>query len=246
MKIAAIPENEAQRLEALIKYEILDTLPEAAFDNVTRLASKVCKTPIALISLIDKDRQWFKSKVGLEVSETHRDIAFCAHAVADPGHLLIVEDTLKDNRFSNNPLVVNQPNLRFYAGCPLLTSTGEALGTLCVLDQKPKSLSEDQQEILRVLADQVMAQLETRHALRLSLQKNRQLEKSQERCEKVVHRLKAPLEAIETNAKWLDQNLPEHLAGKVRQQLNSLLSGIAGVLQLLNGLLVSHRAAPKP
>jgi GAF domain-containing protein len=137
--IPAKPANEQQRLATLRGYEILDTEPEAAFDDLTSLASYVCQTPVALISLIDADRQWFKSKVGVSVAETSRDVAFCASAILQPD-VFIVSDATQDERFAENPLVVSEPKIRFYAGATL-TTNGQALGTLCVLDRVPRELS---------------------------------------------------------------------------------------------------------
>lgn len=162
---APIPENEEQRLEELYSYDILDTMPEEMFDDITALASYICQTPVALMSLVDRDRQWFKSSVGLDVPETHRDLAFCAHAVWDPSETLVVEDAAHDNRFSNNPLVRSDPPIRFYAGAPLMTSSGNAMGTLCVIDRVPRELVQDQLDSLEALSRMVMAQLEMRKAL---------------------------------------------------------------------------------
>lgn len=160
----SLPSNETDRLSALQRYDILDTSPEQAFDDLARLAAQICQTPIALISLVDADRQWFKSKVGLTVSETSRDVAFCAHAILERD-LLIVPDTCQDDRFANNPLVTGNPKIRFYAGAPLLTSDGFALGTLCAIDRVPRELSPQQQEALEILAHQVVMQLELRRNL---------------------------------------------------------------------------------
>lgn len=163
----AIPQpikNDAARVEALYKYAILDTEPEQAFDDLVFLASFICKTPIALISLIDEDRQWFKSKVGLSISETSRDIAFCATAIQQPD-VFVVPDTLNDERFRNNPLVVSEPNVRFYAGAPLIDEDGHALGTICVLDRVPRKFLPDQQAALKALSRLVLAQLEFRRNL---------------------------------------------------------------------------------
>ena len=156
--------NEAARVEALHKYAILDTEPEQAFDDLVLLASFVCKTPMAMISLIDEDRQWFKSKVGISVSETPREIAFCATAIQQPD-VFVVPDTLKDERYRNNPLVVSEPNVRFYAGAPLIDEDGNALGTICVVDRVPREFVPDQQAALKALSRLVLAQLEFRRNL---------------------------------------------------------------------------------
>lgn len=161
-----MPVNEAARVAALQKYAILDTDPEQGFDDLALLASYICRTPIALISLIDENRQWFKSKVGLSVSETSREIAFCSRAILHPD-VFIVPDTLQDERFRNNPLVVSEPGIRFYAGAPLITDEGYALGTLCVIDRTPREISPDQKEALKALSRLVLTQLEFRRNLML-------------------------------------------------------------------------------
>jgi GAF domain-containing protein len=163
---APMPTTDAARVAALEKYAILDTEPEQAFDDLTLLASHVCKTPIALISLVDEDRQWFKSKVGLSVSETPREIAFCSTAIQQ-SDVMIVPDTLLDDRFRNNPLVVSDPRIRFYAGAPLINEEGYALGTLCVVDRAPRELVPEQKEALQALSRLVLAQLEFRRNLAL-------------------------------------------------------------------------------
>lgn len=156
--------KELARLHMLDNYQVLDTAAEKTFDDLTRLASVICETPIGLISLVDDHRQWFKARVGVDIPETSRDIAFCAHALTSTD-LLIVEDALEDERFRENPLVTGELGVRFYAGAPLTVESGHTLGTLCVLDTAPKMLSTTQRDALEVLRDAVVAQLELRRSL---------------------------------------------------------------------------------
>lgn len=160
-KFAPVPKNEAQRIKVLWQYEILDTVPEEVFDDLTELAARICEAPIAMITLVDESRQWFKSKVGVTVNETSRDVSFCSHAI-EQSDLFIVPDATLDKRFATNPLVTSDPKIRFYAGAPLITPDGHALGTLCVIDKVPRELRPDQKQALRVLARHVMTQLELR------------------------------------------------------------------------------------
>jgi PAS domain S-box-containing protein len=161
MQKPEIPVNESDRLVALDRYQILDTLPEQEYDDLTQLAADICGTPIALISLVDRDRQWFKSRVGLEATETPRDISFCGHAVA-ANEILNIPDATQDPRFADNPLVVNDPNIRFYAGIPLKTPDNFTLGTLCVIDRQPRDLTALQIQQLEALSRLVISQLELR------------------------------------------------------------------------------------
>ena len=162
--VIAKPANEGGRVASLEKYAILDTDPEQSFDDLTLLASFICKTPIALISLVDEDRQWFKSRVGMDAKETSRDIAFCSTAILQ-SDVFVVPDALKDDRFRDSPLVVSDPHIRFYAGAPLINEDGYALGTLCVVDRAPRELAPDQKEALKALSRLVLAQLEFRRNL---------------------------------------------------------------------------------
>jgi GAF domain-containing protein len=191
-----IQNNDAERVAALQKYDILDSEPEKAFDDLALLASYICKTPIAWISLIDEDRQWFKSKIGVSISETPRDIAFCNVAIQQPD-VFVVPDTLQDERFRNNPLVVSDPRIRFYAGAPLVSEEGYALGTLCVVDRTPREFTTEQEEALKALSRLVLAQMEFRRNLVLlkealtdrtkeEHERERELKKLQEQLVKVL------------------------------------------------------------
>jgi diguanylate cyclase (GGDEF)-like protein len=158
-----IPANEAQRLRAVRSYEILDTLPEVDFDTLTRVAAHALDTPAAVIGLMDADRLWFKSQLGLGVQQLDRKIAFCAHAIMRPDELFIVEDLKKDARFQNNPLVTNAPHLRFYAGAPLIDQTGFALGTIAVVDTEPRTFNDIQRQLLHDLSTLVISAMDNRH-----------------------------------------------------------------------------------
>jgi anti-sigma regulatory factor (Ser/Thr protein kinase) len=195
---------EQDRLAALRKYKILDTAPEEGFDDLTLIASEICETPIALITLIDSDRQWFKSRIGLHVDETHRDLAFCAFAILEKD-LFVVEDATKDPRFSTNPLVLSDPKIRFYAGAQLYSSDNKLpLGTLCVIDRKPRQLSEKQRSALVALTRQVQAQLE----LRRNLQELHQALEMRNEAERVQHQLMLELQRSFDNTKRLADLLP--------------------------------------
>ena len=173
------PENESERLNTLRGYGILDTHPEDRFDDLTRLAAIICGTPSSVISLVDEDRQWFKSKIGFDACQTPREDAICAHAIMTPD-VFVVRDTTKDPRFANNPMVLGEPHLRFYAGAPLEAPNGHRLGALCVLDRVPRQLSPDQLESLRILSRQVMSQVvlgKNLQELRIALQKTEDLER---------------------------------------------------------------------
>lgn len=182
---------EAQRLEALRRYDILDTPPEREFDDITCLAAQICAAPIVLVSLVDASRQWFKSRVGMEACQTGRDISFCAHALYQDG-LFIIPDALQDARFAGNSLVTGDPFVRFYAGAPLLTEDGLALGTLCVLDTVPRALSEPQKEALLALSRMVVSLLE----LRLKTIEQARMMAEREEAQRVARDGKARKEAM--------------------------------------------------
>ena len=161
MKSSSTSINEIERINELNHYKIIDTLPEDLFDDITQLASQICCTPIAVITLVDVNRQWFKSKTGLDITETPRDVSFCGHAILGNG-LFEIPNAIKDPRFFDNPLVVGEPNIRFYAGLPLVTKLGFKLGTLCVIDPKPNKLKPEQHASLVILGRQVVLLIENR------------------------------------------------------------------------------------
>ncbi|MES2408144.1 MAG: PAS domain S-box protein [Pseudomonadota bacterium] len=186
MKSAPIKNNEAARLAALRQYDILDTPTEAEFDDFTRLASQICGTPIALISLVDDKRQWFKSRHGIDVPETPRDISFCGHAIHEQ-EIFEIPNALEDERFRDNPLVTSDPNIRFYAGAPLRTSDGHGIGTLCVIDSVPHKLTEAQRDALTILSRLVIRRLELRDAINRESRLNEELNRLTTRLEIATH-----------------------------------------------------------
>lgn len=195
MQAPAVPENEHARLDTLRALNILDTAPEERFDRLTRLAKRLFGVPIALVSLVDADRQWFKSCVGLAVRETSRDISFCGHAILGDD-IFMIADARSDERFSDNPLVTDDPNIRFYAGCPLRASNNSVVGTLCLIDDKPRDLSDEDRELLRDLArmaEQELAavQLATLDEL-TALSNRRGFEALAQHALKVCHRMGRP------------------------------------------------------
>lgn len=227
---APIPANEAQRLKALQSYGILDSDAEQAFDDLARLAALCCEVPMALISLVDRDRQWFKSHLGLDASSTPRNISFCSHAIMEPDQVMEVPDAREDERFAANPLVVGDPGIVFYAGAPLLAPTGEAIGTLCIVDRQVRRLTETQRLLLKGLAAQAMTQLEMRRSLMT-------LEAAMDSQSRYVNQLEQAQQALEQesstdvltglgNRRAFDEHLESELAK------GSLNGGVVGLMIL--------------
>lgn len=216
--------TEEDRLAALRRYRILDTPRESDFDDLVKLAAEICQTPISLVSLVDLNRQWFKGSYGLDIIETPRRLSFCSHAIKEPESTMVVPDATKDPRFFDNELVTGGPGIRFYAGVPLVTPEGHALGTLCVIDRKPRELSEKQKEALQVLSRQVLTQLELRRRVAELSHVTEQLRETNVELEgffhAISHDLRAPLRAVIGFGEML-----------IRQHANQLDSSGAGLLR---------------
>jgi len=206
-----VPANEAERLRTLRSYRILDTKPEERFDELTRLAALICGVPISLISLIDTDRQWFKSRFGLDVEETPRAQAFCTHAIMQPD-MFVVPDATKDERFAHNPLVTGDLHIRFYAGAPLAARDGHLLGTLCVIDHEPHTLTQAQKEALKIVGRLVIANFE----LRRDLQELRDALAARDAAEGSLGQSSAGLEEIISRLQGVASDLLAVREGKTR------------------------------
>jgi len=228
---ARIPENENVRLSALHEIGLLDSPQEAEFDEIVKFASMLCNTPISLISLVDSDRQWFKARIGLDVDETNRDVSFCSHAILQD-QLFEVRDTILDNRFADNPLVVDDPSIRFYAGMPLVTSGGDRLGTLCVIDRTPGELSEKQRFGLKVLANNVIKIAE----LRIKNKELYYLTETQKRIISILaHDVRNPLASIKNilelkQSQILDAEDAAEMIKMVTGQLNNTIEMVENVV----------------
>lgn len=240
-----LPANEPQRIDSLNSYDILDTLPEKDYDEITQLASQICNTPISLISLIDPKRQWFKSHHGLGATETPRELAFCAHAILEPEQVFVVNDAYKDARFSDNPLVVGDPNVVFYTGVPLVNPDGLALGTLCTIDHKPRELSQSQISSLKILAHTVVNLMELRKS-NIALKKTKsELESRNSELENfayiISHDIKSPLINIISFTELLKNDYYESFDENGIKYLDYLHQSSEKLNAMVDGLLSYYR-----
>lgn len=242
MKSAALHPQEEERLATLEAYQILDTALEPLFDDLTLLASHIFKTPIALISLIDKDRQWFKSKVGLDASETHRDLAFCAHAILE-NDVFIVKNALEDERFWDNPLAVEAPNVIFYAGAPLIAPDGLPMGTLCVIDHKARlDVHPEHIEALQALSRQVVSQMELRLKLQELAQKNKALEAAIHSKSNFIQTVSHEFHQNISNVTDLSHLLENAQLNPEQQAFNELIKTTSQSLSSLSQAVIDHSA----
>ncbi len=239
-------ENENERLLELESYSILDTLPEKEYDEITFLASQICGTPISLISLIDDKRQWFKSNYGLEVRETARELAFCAHAINDQENIFIVPDSRIDERFSDNPLVTNNPFVVFYAGIPLVSPKGHALGTLCVIDNEPRHLDASQINALKILANQLMRLLELRLSI-MDLQKSeehlKRLNATKDKLFSIIgHDLREPIGTLKPLLDFLLKSSDLSDTENVKKVLRMIQKSSTSAYNLMENILAWARS----
>ncbi|MEO7960852.1 MAG: GAF domain-containing sensor histidine kinase [Ginsengibacter sp.] len=241
------PINEASRLEALNAYNILDTLTEKDYDDITLLAATICKTPVSLITFIDKDRQWFKSHHGVSVSETSLEYSFCVHALNSPKEPLVVEDSRQHRRFANNPMVTGDPYVIFYTGMPLVTPEGYALGTICVIDHEPRKLSEDQLTALRTLSNQVITLLEMRKSNMALTKISGELEIRNKELEQfasvVSHDIKSPLSGVVMANQILNEQFSEALGREGSEVLQVSIRSTEKIKALVDGILSYYQGS---
>ena len=268
------PQVEEKRLKELRSYDILDSLNEKDYEDITTLASVICDVPIVLISLVDKDRQWFKSHYGLDADETHRQHSFCSHAITNPGQAFIIPDSRLDDRFKNNPLVTGNPNVIFYAGIPLVSNSGYGLGTFCIIDNKPRELTEAQLNALNILAGQVMNMFELRKTNNTLNLKSELLERKTKNLDNIIaqriaevegqrielekankelqafnyissHDLQEPLRKIQTFASLINDREYNNLSEAGREYFLKIGKASSRMSHLLKDLLAYSRTTEK-
>lgn len=247
---APTPLNEVERLSSLYEYDLLDTMPVAELDNITQIASEICRAPMALIGLIDKNRQFYKSKVGIDGTEAAREYTFCGHALMSPDQMMVVPDSSKDERFFDNPHVVGDPHVGFYAGVPLVNEAGYALGTLCVIDTRPKDITDEQKDTLQALARQVVASFEL-HKKNIELnKKKRELEILNEELDRfayvAAHDLKSPCNNMRMLTGLLKDNYAEELDEEGNWVVQSIESSASLMAGLVDGILQHTKAINTP
>jgi len=246
MSLIPLPKNEVDRLAALNSYNILDTAEDEDFDELTILASAICQTPIALISLVDDKRQWFKSHTGLAAKETPKEISFCAHAIVEAEEIMVVNDATRDERFADNPLVTGDTKVIFYAGVPLVNEDGFALGSLCVIDHQHKELTTVQTDGLKIIAKQVINKLELRRKA-LTLEKlNRQLLNSNTFIEKfaamAAHDIKNPLSSMLLSSQSLQMRLKKMDDAGCEKLIDLNISSTKRLMTLLDEMLAYSKS----
>jgi signal transduction histidine kinase len=246
MKETGIPTNEEQRIAALHSYGIMDTPPEKEYDDITKLAADICATPFALITLVDDKKQWFKSRHGIDLTESARVQSFCEQALEDPSATIVIKDLREDKRYEKNSFVTGEPHVAFYAGVPLVTPSGYSLGTLCVLDRKPKELNPQQLSSLEALARQVMTLFELHRKNRELQILKEQLENKNKELEQfayvVSHDIKTPVSNIVLSSQLLREDYSDQLDKNANNLLDILKRASAKIKDLVDGILSYYKS----
>lgn len=244
------PPKESDRLKAVDSYQLINTSPEADYDEITALAAQICGTPIALVTLLGEEKQWFKSHHGTQLEQTPREIAFCSHAILEQDGVLIVDDANKDKRFQNNPLVTGETKVIFYAGVSLINPEGHALGTLCVIGHEPRTLSQEQLSALKTLSKQALMLMEIRRKNDQLEKQNQELAKTnaalQEFARRAVHDIKNPLTSIMLNSQVLTMRLRDKIDERTFRLAEMNISSAKELTALINQLLEESLAAHQP
>lgn len=243
---APIPSDEAARLSALYQTNILDTGFDQSFDRLVRLISRVLNVPITLVSLIDEDRQWFKARVGLQTSQTSRDISFCGHAILDDA-TMVVEDATQDERFKDNPLVLGAPQIRFYAGAPIITREGFRLGTVCAIDTRPRKVSSDEVEFLEEIAKIASIEIEANRVISEAIETRNAAERAMREKDRLIaylaHDIRSPVGAMLGFAELLKLDNKDSLSAKQRERVGLILEGGNHVIDLIGDILQQSQLA---